>query len=70
MKNQNAESSNQLMSCAFSNGKLIPTQKEIAKIQVTKNNDNILFHLPPASFQVQSNNDEKQSSNNNAMDQV
>ena len=53
MKNQNVESSNQLMLCAFSDGKLIPTQEEIAKSQVSNNNDNMLFHLPPASFQVQ-----------------
>ena len=30
----------------------------------------MLFHLPPASVQVQSNNDEKQKSNNDTMDQV
>ena len=70
MKNQNVESSNQLMSCAFSDGKLIPTQEEIAKSQVSNNNDNMLFHLPPASFQVQWKNDEKQTSNNYTMDQI
>ena len=30
----------------------------------------MLFYLPPASFQVQSNNDEKQKANNDTMDQV
>ena len=30
----------------------------------------MLFHLPPTSIQVQSNNDEKQKSNSNTIDQV
>ena len=63
----------------FSNEKLIPIQTEVAKSQISNNNNNnnndnnnnnMLFDLPAASFQVQSNNDEKQKSNKNTMDQV
>ena len=64
-------SSSQLRSYAFSDGKLIPIHAEMTQSQVSNNNNNnMLFHLPPASIQVRSNNDVKQKSNNDTMDQV
>ena len=63
-------SSNQLRSYVFSDGKLIPIQAEMAQRQISNNDNNMLFHLPPASIQVQSNNDEKQKNNNDTMDQL
>ena len=62
--------SNQLRSHAFSDGKLIPIQVEMAQRQISNNDNNMFFHLPPASIQVQSNNDEKQKNNNDTMDQL
>ena len=76
MSNRNVEQ------YVFSDEKLIPIQTEVAKSQISNNNNNnnnnnndnnnnnMLFDLPAASFQVQSNNDEKQKSNKNTMDQV
>ena len=71
MNNRNVEQ------YVFSDEKLIPIQTEVAKSQISNNNNNndnnnnnMLFDLPAASFQVQSNNDEKQKSNKNTMDQV
>ena len=63
-------SSNQLISYAFSDVKLIPIQAEMAQSQISHNNSNMLFRLPPASIKVQSNKDEKQKSNNDTMDKV
>ena len=69
-------SSDQLTQYVFSDEKLISIQTEVAKSQISNNNNNnnnnnnMLFDLPAASFQVQSNNDEKQKSNKNTMDQV
>ena len=63
-------SSNQLRSYLFSDGKLISIQAEMAQRQISNNDNNMLFHLPPASFQVQSNTDEKQKNNNDTMDQL
>ena len=54
----------------FTDGKCIPIQVEMAHGQVSNINNNILFHRSPAPIQVQSNNDEKQKSNNDTMDQV
>ena len=54
----------------FGDGKFIPIQVEMAHGQVSNINNNILFHRSPAPIQVQSNNDEKQKSNNDTMDQV
>ena len=51
----------------FCDGKLIPIDTER---QSQLSNNNMLFHLPPTSIQVQSNNDEKQKSNSNTIDQV
>ena len=63
-------SSNQLRSYVFSYGKLILIQAEMTQSQISNNDNNMLFHLLPASFQVQSNNDKKQKSNNETMDQI
>ena len=54
----------------FSDGKFIAIQVEMAHGQISNINNNILFHRSPAPIQVQSNNDEKQKSNNDTMDQV
>ena len=63
-------SSNQLTLYVFSDGKLIPIQEEMAQSQIGDNNNIRLFQSPPALIQVQSNNNEKQKSNNDTMDQV
>ena len=42
----------------------------MAQSQTSDNDNNILFHFPPALIQVHSNNDEKQKSNNGTMNQV
>ena len=63
-------SSNQLRSYAFNDGKLIPIHAKMIQSQVSYNNNNMLFHLRPASIEDQSNNDVKQKSNNETMDQV
>ena len=52
-----------------SDRKLISIQAEMAQSHIS-NNNKMLFHLPLAPIQVQSNNDEKQKSNNDTMDMV
>ena len=76
-------SSNNSTWYVFSDGKLILIQAEMARSRIShinnnnnkkkkkknnNNNNNMLFNFPPASIQVQSNN-EKQKSNNDTMDQ-
>ena len=61
---------NQLTFSAFSDEKLIPIQAEMTQGQISNNNNIMLFHFPLASIHVQPNNDEKQNSNNDTMNQV
>ena len=63
-------SSNRMIFYVFSDGKLIQIRAEIAQSQISDDNNNMLFHFPAASVQVQSNNDEKQKSNDDTTDQV
>ena len=68
--------SNQLTSYEFSDGQFILIQGETAQSQklviiiTMELNNKMLFHLPPASIQVQSHIDERQKSNSDTMDQV
>ena len=63
-------SSNRMMFYVFSDGKLIQIRAEIAQSQISDGNNNMLFHFPPAPVQVQSNNYEKQKSNDDTTDQL
>ena len=65
----NKFSSSQLRSYVFSDGKLIPIRAEMAQRQISNNDNNMLFHLPSASIQVQLSNDEKQKNSNNTVKQ-
>ena len=64
-------SSNRMIFYIFSDGKLIQIRAEIAQSQISDDdNNNMLFHFPAAPVQVQSNNYEKQKSNDDTTDQV
>ena len=49
---------------------LIQIRAEIAQSQISDDNNNMLFHFLAAPVQVQSNNYEKQKSNDDTTDQL